>query len=176
MEIVGREPRWKKRRIVLHKNQILHDIDVLSYKLAEVAAGESGDKVASDSEDVLDGSVMAQLLETREASMRKKLTFCLMPVEIIEVNNTPELEPDFKYNVKLPVSFDDNELRPAVRLMHEYLVKATLMDWYTHIGTSFGAPLATEVQELESKVVDVFRKPGFVTHPSMVYMKSYRDR
>ena len=55
METVNREQRTKQRKITLHKCQILHDIDVLSYKLAETSVnGEARDNVASDSEDMLD--------------------------------------------------------------------------------------------------------------------------
>ena len=63
METVNREQRTKQRKITLHKCQILHDIDVLSYKLAETSVnGEARDNVASDSEDMLDGAMLKQLL------------------------------------------------------------------------------------------------------------------
>ena len=177
MEIVSREPREKQRKITLHKSNIVHDIDVLSYKLAETSVDEPArDNVASDSENGLDGVVTSQLMDSCEASLRKKLGFCLEDEEILEVDNTAELEADYVFKFHLPFSFDDKELRTAVTLMHNYLVKATLMDWYAHIGTNFGAGLGAEVLQLESKVVDIFRKPGFVTHPEMIYWPSYKRR
>lgn len=177
METIYKEPREKRRRLVLYKNNILHDIDVLSYKLAETSIqGDVKDSVASDSEDALDGSVMGRLMDSREASLRKKLGFCLNEAEIFEVSNSSEPEEQYIYDFHLPVSFKDIELKTAVSLMHDYLVKATLMDWYTHIGTTFGAALSIDVLQLESKVVDIFRKPGFVSHPEMIYCPSYRTR
>lgn len=177
MEIVKREPRFKRRKITLHKNLLLHDIDVMSYKLAETSLeGEARDNVASDSEDGLDGAVIGQLLEAREASLRKRLSFCLLDTEIIEIDNMTELEGTYVYDIKLPVSFKDIELRTAVKLMHDYLVNAVLLDWYSKIGTNFGNSLVAEVARLESKVVDIFRKPGFVNHPSTVYYPSYKIR
>ena len=177
MEIVNREPRLKQRKITLHKNLLLHDIDVMSYKLAETSLqGEARDHVASASEDGRDGAVIGQLLEAREAALRKKLTFCLRETEIIEIDNVTELEGTFVYDLNLPASFKDIELHTAVKLMHDYLVKGVLMDWYTHIGTNFGSTLAAEVVQLESKVVDIFRKPGFVNHASAVYYESHKIR
>ena len=177
MEIVNREPRLKQRKITLHKNLLLHDIDVMSYKLAETSLqGEVRDNVASDSEDGLDGAVIGQLLEAREAALRKKLAFCLKETEIIEIDNVTELEGTFVYDLVLPESFKDIELRTAVKLMHDCLVKGVLMDWYVYIGTNFGNALAAEVVQLESKVVDIFRKPGFVNHASAVYYESYKIR
>lgn len=177
MEFIHKEPRFKHRKITLHKNMIFHDIDVQSYKLAETSVeGSTKDKIASDSEDRLDGAVLTQLMEAREAEIRKKLAFCLDPLTLVEIDNTTTLEPDYVFMFRLPVSFNDNELRVAVKLMHEYMVKATLMDWYTHIGTNFGGAYAVEVAQLESRITDIFRKPGFVNHPSVMYVKSYRSR
>ena len=177
MEIVNREPRLKQRKITLHKNLLLHDIDVMSYKLAETSLqGEARDNVASDSEDGLDGAVIGQLLEARESALRKKLAFCLKEIEIIEIDNVTELDGTFVYDLILPASFKDIELRTAVKLMHDYLVKSVLLDWYTHIGTNFGSTLAVEVVQIESKVLDIFRKPGFVSHSRTVYYESHKIR
>lgn len=177
METVNREQRTKQRKITLHKCQILHDIDVLSYKLAETSVtGEAQDNVASDSEDMLDGAMLKLLLESCEASMRKKIGFCLEDTEILEVDNATELEADYVYNLRLPASFKDTELRTAAKVMHDYLVMSTLMEWYTHIGTNFGSALGEKVIRLESRVADIFRKPGFVSHPQMAYCPSYRTR
>ncbi len=175
IETVRSEPRCKRRKITLHKNNIVHDIDVLSYKLAETSVDEPArDNVASDSETGLDGAVIAKLMDAREASLRKKLGFCLEDEEIIEIDNTEDLEPDYVFELRLPIGFDDKELKTAVRLMHDYLVKGTLLDWYVSIGTNFGAPLTGDVLLTESKVVDIFRKPGFVNHPDMIYWPSYK--
>ena len=177
MEFVNRQPRFKQRKITLHKDLLLHDIDVMSYKLAETSLqGEARDNVASDSEDSLDSAVISQLLEAREAELRKKLTFCLRETKIFEIDNVTELNGAFVYDLILPVSFKDIELRTAVRLMHDYLVKSVLVDWYTHIGTSFGNALAAELVQLESKVVDIFRKPGFVKHARTIYYESHKIR
>lgn len=177
MEIVSREPKLKQRRIILHKSQILHDIDLFSYKLAETSVeGDAKDNVASDSEDLLDGAIISQLMESRDATIRKKLSFCLREESIPVVDNTTDLEGDFIYDLNLTPSFKDSELKTAVRVMHDYMVKGTLMDWYVQIGTSFGSTLGVEVLQLESRIADIFRKPGFVRHPEMIYHKSYRTR
>lgn len=174
MEYVKREPREKERKITLHKAEILQDIDTLSYKLSETTG--SGDNVASDAEDSLDSAIISQMMQARDSQLRKKLAFCLKEEEVIEVDNTATIEEDFVYELLLPLSFADSSLKVAVQLMHNYIVRGTLLDWYTQIGTQYGAPLVTEVNSLESQIVDIFRVPGFVKHPSMPYMKSYKIR
>ena len=83
---------------------------------------------------------------------------------------------DFVYNFVLPESFPDKQLPMMAKSLNDYLVKGTLLDWYTSIGTSFGANLAVEVAQLESRVVDIIRKPSFVRHPSVVYFNSHKSR
>lgn len=177
MEIVDRACRVKKRTITLHRNQICKDIDLLSYKLGETALeGAVRDSVASDSADALDGAVISRLLDDRAMTLRKRLAFCIEEEEVETIDNTPDIDSDYEFKFRLPKKFKDSNMAVAMRLMHDYLVRGTLMDWYNKIGTSYGVGMVQEVTELESKILDIFRVPGIVSHPFMVYYPSYRSR
>lgn len=164
--------------VSLHINQITKDIDALSYKLAETAIADEDtrDSVASDSEDVLDGAVVSNLLGEREATLRKRLGFCLHEEVIYVVDNLFDINGVYEFKLQLPESFKDGNLRVAAKMMHDYLVKGTLLDWYNSIGSAYGTTLAAEVSALESKVVDIFRVPNTVKHPSILYFPSFRSR
>ncbi len=174
---VMKEPREKERRIILRSENITKAIDTMTYKLADTAIeGLAKDNVSSDREDNLDGAIISELLEGRVAALRKRLTFCLKPETIVEIDDDNVSEAEFVFNFVLPGKFNDAELRNARTFMHNYLVRGTLMDWYNKIGVAFGQSMAYEVSELESKVVDIFRKPGFVNHPTMFYQPYMNGR
>ena len=177
MQIVKKEPRTKQRRITLYKNDIMEEIDRLSYKLAETSVGgEAGDNISTDSEDSLDAKVLDDLMDVRDSIIRKRLSFCLQQETIYEISNRDEAEHEYIFDVILPESFPDKDLKTAVHLMHSYYVKATLMDWYDKIGTAYGGSMALEVMQLESKIVDIFRRPTFVGHPSIILQTNYFRR
>ena len=169
IENVFIEPRTKIRKITLHKSQILYDIDAMTYKLSEVSVdGEAGDRLSTDTEDRLDGTLVSQFIESREATLRKRLTFCLSKEEIEELDNTGTLDADYVFIFELPHSFNDTGLKVAVKLMHDYIVRGALADWYNMLGTKFGIPFEQQAIEDEHRIVDIFRVPGFVQHPSFI--------
>lgn len=178
MEIVRREPRHKLRRIRLGREGIFRDIDCLTFKLAEtvVAEPEARDKVASDSEDSLDGALITSFMDARAAQLRKRLAFCLECECTVSVDDGSDLEPDYEFRFRLPAAFKDSNLKVAAKKMHDYLVKGSVLDWYTQTGTGYGAALIGEVVELESQIVDIFRVPGFVSHPGLSFIHSYKLR
>lgn len=178
VNIVNTEPRTKLRKITLYRERIMSDIDVLSYKYGEAAIAEEGlrDSIQSDSDDMLDNAVLSQFVEARELILRKKLAFCLEDEEVEEAdNNVPDTE-DMVFQFILPKSFKDVNLRVGAKMMHDYIVKGALMDWYANAGTNAASYLAGEVVEIESRVIDVFRIPGFIKNPGILYVPSRKIR
>ena len=169
-------PRDKQRKITLKKEPILQEIDRLSYKLSDSAIEDARkDKVATDTEDELDGAIINSFLEGREAVLRKRLTFCLIEEECVEIDNTNAMNSDFVFQFQLSKEFNDREMRTAVQLMHQYLVKGTLVDWYMHTGVDTGT-LGIEVRDLENTIIGIFRRPYTVCSPRIAYMNSYKIR
>lgn len=177
MDRVYKEPRTKERLIIIHKEEIYKQMDRLSYKLSKAAVADeaAGDNVASDAEDRLDGAILGRLLHESDRQLRGRLEFCLKEDDVLVIDNSIDPEGDLKYKFILPESFKAGKLQDAAGAINEYLVRSTLMKWYDSIGSQFGPKLPTEVLVLESHVVDIFRG-GFVRHPSMPFIPSYRSR
>ncbi len=177
MEIIDREPRTKQRKIILKKDNISRDVDSLSYKLADsVAEGDTKDAIASDSNEILDGVIIGRLIDGRVAELYKRLEFCLEDVEIESADDDLDLTPSYEFRLLLPERFKDTNLRSAASMMHDYVVKGVLVDWYNHTGVNYGRNLEDDVVRLESAVVSMFRVPGFVHHYSIPFEASYKIR
>lgn len=177
-EHIHREDRLKTRKITIRKATLCKDIDAFSYKLADtVAEGAVRDAIASDSAEGLDSYVIMSLLDGRAAVLYKRLNFCLADEEIEEVSDIDNaLSSDYVFTFSLPGRFRDTNLVTASKLMRDYLVKSVLMDWLNKIGTNYGASLLGEVVDTESKIVDIFRLPGFVHHAHVPYVASHKIR
>lgn len=177
MERVSMPPYTKVRTVTLYRDKMTTEIDSITYKLGEtsVADGTVRDSISSDTEDSLDGNIIANLMDAREAQLRKRLEAFLKKEEILEVSNNPDQEESYVFTFCLPEDFNDSRLRPIAKVMNDYIVKGTLLDWYSRSGTAFGADLVQEVGILESRAVDLFRE-GFVLHPTMIYFPSHKIR
>ena len=136
-----------------------------------IAADARKDKVATDTEDELDGAIINSFLEGREAVLRKRLTFCLIEEECVEIDNTNAMNSDFVFQFQLSKEFNDREMRTAVQLMHQYLVKGTLVDDDQIVVIS-----THQVRDLENTIIGIFRRPSTVCSPRIAYMNSYKIR
>lgn len=178
IDFIVPEPRNKTRKLILRTPAIMKDIDMLTYKLSDVASVEGIDNnnLSSDIEETLDGSVLSRFVDERVAELRKRLAFCLEDEAITVVDNENYLQPEYEFVFILPSAFKDSELKAAVSMMHNYIVRGALYDWYNKLGTPFGAQLANEVNELEHKIVDIFREPRVVKHSMIFYQPFGRRR
>lgn len=178
MDYIEKDSFKKTRRVVLRTSSILKDIDSLTYKLTDTVNidGINKDSVASDVEESLDGSILNRLLDARVSNLRKRLSFCLADETIIEVDNNNTACSEYVFDFILPKTFKDHDLKVAGSMMHDYVVRGILLDWYTKLGTNIGASLFSEVTALESKLVDLFREPSFVKHSTIFYQPYGRRR
>lgn len=178
IDFIVNETRNKTRKVILRTAAVMKDIDMLTYKLSDVATAEGIDKnnLASDIEETVDGSVLSRFVDARVAELRKRLSFCLEDEVITVVDNENYLQPEYEFIFTLPSTFKDSELKTAVSMMHDYLVRGALFDWYNKLGTPFGAQLAYEVADLEHKIVDIFREPRVVKHSMIFYQPFGRRR
>lgn len=178
MDYIEKESFKKTRRVVLRTSSILKDVDSLTYKLTDTVniEGINKDSVTSDVEEPLDGFILNQFMDARVACLRKRLSFCLADETIVEVDNDNKACSEYVFDLILHKSFKDHDLKVAASMMHDYVVRGILLDWYTKLGTNIGANLFSEVTALESKIVDLFREPSFVKHSTMFYQPYGRRR
>lgn len=178
MDYIEKDSFKKTRRVILRTSGILNGIDALTYKLFDTVniEGINKDSVTSDVEEPLDGFILNQFMDARVACLRKRLSFCLADETIVEVDNENKACSEYVFDFILPKTFKDHDLKVAASMMHDYVVRGILLDWYTKLGTNIGASLFSEVTALESKIVDLFREPSFVKHSTLFYQPYGRRR
>lgn len=163
----------KVRTITLYKKAIHYDIDALTYKLTEATMQGVDQKaksaVASDYTDAFDNSVLERLTDYRNATLRRRMQFCLYTedVEITSFDNKPKSEEKkYEFKLKLPIGFKDTGLETLGTKMHEYMVKGGLLDWYIQTGVSVNlTPLQAQVTELEDSIINMIRVPSSMKKP-----------
>lgn len=160
----------KSRIITLYKQAVHYDIDALTYKLTESTMQGADQKaksaVASDRSDVFDASVLARLTDYRDATLRRRLLFCLAEENVESFDNKPDTAETYEYNLIVPGGFRDVSLKTIGMKMHEYLVKGGLLDWYIQTGVITNtAPLSEQVAALESEIVSMLRVPSSLKKP-----------
>lgn len=157
----------KNRTIILHKDQLLYDVEGLAYKYAEANAleGKAKNTLAADHNETLDGRLLSRMIDIREAQLKKRLRFALVPkVQDMSCNNPAE-STELVYELSLSDKFDDNLLDVVKVQMHEYVVRGTLLDWYKRLGIQTIAVDAGEVQEIEESIVSSLRTPSYMKAP-----------
>lgn len=160
----------KERTITLYKKAIHFDIDALTYKLTEATMHGIDQKarsaVASDREDSFDSEVLGRLTDYRDATLRRRMQFCIKEVEVLEFDNKPKKVDSYKYVLVLPEGFKDSNLQNLGTKMHEYLVKGALLDWYIQTGVNVNSkPLEEQVSELEDSIINMIRVPSTLRKP-----------
>ena len=72
----------KTRKIILHKDKILYDVEGMAYKFAEANAleGKAKNTLAADHNETLDGRLLSRMMDVRDARLKKRLRFALAPV------------------------------------------------------------------------------------------------
>ena len=159
----------KPATITLYKKIILADIDAQTFKRVDgVLAGESEqvkNALSSDSAEHLDEHILHGHIENRDASIRKRLAFCLdFYEEELSVSNQLEIDiPTFTYNLSVPDVFDKQRLKILARKIHNYIVQGTLHDWYATQNMK-GNVSEAELEDMESEIVCMLRS-SFVKRP-----------
>lgn len=178
IETILHEPRMKERKITLHLEELGKQLDRLTYKYSKSAVADplAADEVASDVDDNLDGPIISRLFIAREAQVRRRLAFCLIEEEQVEVDNCSDLEGDIVFRMRLPESFTGSSLKVGCVYINDFIVKGALMDWYKEIGSPYADALKPEVDVLESRIVDIFRVPSVVPRGIAPYVPSYKIR
>ena len=157
----------KTRQIILHKDQVLYDIEGLAYKFAEAAAmeGRAKNTIAADHNETLDGRLLSRMMDLRNAQLRKRVRFALTAMDASVSCDKPDVDKEYTFDLSLADGFDDNMLSVVKTQMHEYIVRGTLLDWYKKLGVQTIAVDAGEVMELEESIVSSLRTPSYMKAP-----------
>lgn len=156
----------KTKRIILHKDQLLYDIEAIAFKTADALGLEGKQKnvVSANHEKTLDGRILARYMDLRDARLRRRLRFCLACLTQDVACDNPSERKEYIYDLNLSSQFDDNMLEVVKTDMHDYVVKGTLYDWYRHLGSQ-SAISDAELREIEEGIVSVLRTPSYLKAP-----------
>ena len=167
----------KPATITIYKKAVLASIDAQTFKRVDGVLSAESDQMknalSSDSEENLDMHILHEHMEKRDADLRRRLTFCLVPDnEELSASNLPKVDtPTFVYNLTAPDTFDKQRLQSLAKKIHNYIVQGSLYDWYATQNMK-GSVTATELEELESKIASMLR-PSSVKRPLQPFGPRY---
>lgn len=169
IEINEEEDIRKERKITLHKKLMADEIDAHTSKYVEAGEIQSprqGNAISSDTRETLDGSIIEQMMQYRDAKLRNIFEPFLQEEEILEVDDTiSEEETTFVYNLSLPEEFNDALLRPLGMLMHKYIVWGCLFDWYAKLGLAQARTYGAQLEDIEDEIESYISLPGYAKRP-----------
>lgn len=167
-EINDNEDIRKERKVILHKEPMSNEIDAHTSKFVEAGDGQSvrqGNAVSSDTSETLDGSIIEQMMQYRDAKLRMIFQAFLQEEDIVETDNLLGLESTFEYNLSLPEEFNDASLRPLCMLMHKYIVWGCLFDWYSQLGLSQARIYGAQLKDIEDEIQSLTSPAGYAKRP-----------
>lgn len=133
----------KTRTVTLKKRDLFHDIDMLSLSLSRTSGGDEvrrADSIATDTSTTNGVRAFTRLADKRVADIRQLLSDFLIIATQASLDDT--LDPsDYVITLSVTTEMQDSMLDAIVRLMHDYVVKGALADWYTEIGVGPAANL-----------------------------------
>lgn len=138
----------KTRTITLKKKDIFFDIDMLSLSLSRVAGGESPqrtDAIATDTSTSSGTRIFTRLADRRVAELKELMQDFLNPVTQASGNDLL-VASDYTITLSITSEMKDEALEPIIALMHDYVAKGALSDWYSEIGAGPVEALATQAQ------------------------------
>lgn len=158
----------KLRTITLHKSELVNDINQLTYKYSNKVVENSVAQgmVESDTQDNLDGTIIARFMKYRDSKLRRFLRHVLAPEEVTEATDRMNIDEDYIYNLEVRMGFMDSVLESLAELMHKYIIWGVLADWYMHLGEGAQANnMLSQIDEIENELVDIVRSPSIVKKP-----------
>lgn len=161
------QPVKKDRLITIYKNNVLSDIERFSYKHAEGVQLDVkvSNAISADNSENLDGNILAEYVEFRDAKLRKKLGAYLAQEAVTQADDEHQNEGVFEYRLSLPMEFRDSNLKPLARFIHRYLVWGALFDWYSQFNMSVAGVYGSQLETIEDSITDFVKVPSVGKRP-----------
>lgn len=144
----------KTRTVTLKKKDIFHDIDMLSLSFSRVAGGDDvrkTDALATDTTTTNGIRNFTRLADKRMSDIRQLLAEFLASTTQA-TGNDMLVTSDYVLNLSVTTEMADATLDSIIALMHDYIVKGSLADWYTEIGTGPAASLLQMATESFARI------------------------
>ncbi len=177
IEINTEEDARKDRTIILHKKPMSDEIDAHTSKFVDANAAASPrqeNAISSDTDERLDGSIIEQLMQYRDAKLRILLESFMQDETITGVDNLIGMSPVFEYNLSLSEEFNDAGLRPLAMLMHKYIVWGCLFDWYAQLGSAQAKTYGAQLEDIETEILSMASAEGYAKRPLQPFGPAYK--
>lgn len=177
IEINTEDDVRKERKVVLHKEPMSNEIDAHTSKFVDANVADSPrqeNAISSDGNETLDGAIIEQLMQYRDAKLRNILEAFLQEENVLVVDNLLHIEPVFVYNLSLPEDFNDANLRSLAMLMHKYIVWGCLFDWYAQLGSAQARTYGSQLEEIEEEIGSMTSPAGYAKRPLQPFGPAYK--
>ena len=124
--------------VSITKSELLRDIDRTTHAYAKAIDSQDmkkADAVESDTGDANSLALLGRFLDRRMSELK---TLLLRFLQRSSINSISDASPEGGYNFSLvfPEDADGASINNLPALMHDYLVKGALSDWYKSLGLS----------------------------------------
>lgn len=163
--------------ITIYKQAILAEVDAQTFKRVDGILATESEQVknalSSDSSEQLDKHILHRHMETRDAVIRQRLTFCLKADDKdLTATNLLNIDmPTFEYKLLVPDTFDKQRLTVLARKIHNYIVQGSIFDWYSTQNMK-GNVSASELEDIEASIVCMLRS-SFTKRPLQPFGPRY---
>lgn len=163
-------PQKKIRVVEVFKNNVYGDIDKHTFKYtdaSDIQSPRQENAIASDTGEALDAATVSELVEFRDAQLRRIVVSRLAPKnDFISDDDARLIDNKYRYVFEFPVEFNDNLLRPLAKYFRRFLAWGALYDWYAQMGLLQQAnTYKTELDNIENEIRSIMVTPSIVKRP-----------
>lgn len=159
----------KSASITLYKQELYTDIDSKTFKRTDASLVGQPERtqnaVASDVNEDLDELLLMRYCDLWDARLRRRLKFCIADEgDILYYTDAPENSDRYSYELRLDDTVTASDVRAIGTLMHNFIVRGALHDWYIHCGID---PTDTldDLQTLEDEITSGLRGRSYGRKP-----------
>ena len=142
--------------ITLNKKDIFYDIDAITHDYAmasrEGVTARERDAMSSDAEEQADHDVLTRFADNRVSSLVHHMSFAVAATTDTTSDDTLS-SGDYTITLSVLDRCEDKVLDSITKLMHEYVVKGSLKDWYDLLGVSRGDLYSARLAEIEKLII-----------------------
>ena len=161
----------KELTIRLSKALLDNDIDQRTYKRMEASLqnlnNTGKDAVASDTQEGPDAEIITRYRDYRDAKIRRRLIrYLITEVPSHDFSNRPKSPfDDYLYVFSVKDDFRTEVMEAIKDLLHEYIIRGTLYDWYRYAGLPT-TDTAQDLEDMEDEILNELRgTPDATTRP-----------
>ena len=159
----------KRASITLYKQELYTDIDSKTFKRTDASLVGQPERtqnaVASDVNEQLDELLLMRYCDLWDARMRRRLKFCIVDEgDVLTYTDAPDESDRYTYELQLDDSLTSSDVKAVGTLMHNFIVRGALHDWYLHCGVEPTDTLDM-LQDLEDEITSALRGRSYGRKP-----------